>query len=127
MSVLDDIREYDPEYEPVDDACRKAAIPRSLFAAALNRVFYDGYYGPVSAQAWIEASDEEEHAEAVARTADALGILERVSDEIEGYRETFFVEQDGEEVEWTQESVSADDLRREVLAVVLDVYGRLPW
>ena len=128
MSVLERIRESDTEYDPVVPACEAAGIPRALFAAALNRVFLDGYYGPIRPEAWIEAHEGEEHLEEVALTRHALVLLERVSDEIEGYRETFFgLDEDDEEVEWTEETVSAEAIRREVFAVVYDIYGRLPW
>ena len=87
MSVLETIRESDTEYDPVVPACEAAGIPRALFAAALNRVFLDGYYGPIRPEAWIEAHEGEEHVEEVALTRHALVLLERVSDEIEGYHE----------------------------------------
>ncbi len=62
----------------------------------------------------------------MARTADALALLERVSDKIEGYRETHFgLDEDGEDVDWTEETVSADELRREVLQIVYEICGRL--
>ncbi len=61
-------------------------------------------------------------------TADALKLLEQVSDEIEGYCEQQFgLDEEGEEVEWTEETVSAEEIRREVLQVLYYVYGRLPW
>jgi hypothetical protein len=127
-STVERIREEDPSFDPAALACEAAGIPRALYAAALNRVFYDGYYGPVSPEAWIEAHDEEEHAEAVGRIADALAILAKVSDEIEGYHEIVFaVDDDGEEVEWTEETVSAAEIRRDLLAAVYDIYGALPW
>lgn len=127
-STVERIRDDDPSFDPATSACVAARIPRALYAAALNRVFFDGYYGPVSPKAWIEANDEEEHAEAVGRITDALAILRMVSDEIEGYHETcFVVEDDGEDLEWPEETVSAAEIRRDLLSSVYDIYGGLPW
>ena len=127
-TLLQRLSEDDPEYDPVANACEAAGIPRDLFSAALNRVYYDGHYGPVSPQSWLASHDGEEHAEAVADTADALEVLERVSDEIEGYCEAQLgLDDAGDEVEWTEETVSADEIRREVLQVLYYLYGRLPW
>lgn len=126
--TVERIRDDDPSFDPVALACAAAAIPRPLFFAALNRVFYDGYYGPVQPEAWIEAHDRGERAKAVARVSEALSILARVSDEIDGYREICYaVDEDGSEVEWTEEVVSAEEIRRDLLAAVYDIYGHLPW
>ena len=128
-STVERIQDEDPSFDPAAYACEAAGIARTLYAAAKNRVFYDGYYGPVSPEDWIESHDEDEqHAEAVARVRDALAILQKVSDEVEGYRETFFdVDEDGDEVEWTEETVPAEEIRRDLFAVVYEIYGHLPW
>ncbi len=122
-SLIQQIQGEDPSYDPVALACEQAGVGRELFAAALDRVFVDGFYGPVSASDWRHQDGREPSS-----VADALAVLERVSGGVDDYRTTFYAEnEDGDEVEWLESVADAADIRREVFSAVLEIYGRLPW
>ncbi len=94
-SLIAQIQAEDPSYDPVTLACEKGGVDAQVFAAALDRVYIDGYYGPVSSADWQEEDGREPSS-----VPGALAVLERVSAAIDGYREPFYGEdEDGEEVE----------------------------
>lgn len=122
-SLIEQIQGGDPSYDPVALACEAAGVEREVFAAAFDRVYVDGFYGPVSDEDWREQDGREP-----ASVSRALKVLERVSDAVDDYRETVCgQDQDGELVEWEETRVGASDIRREVFAVVYEIYGGLPW
>ncbi len=121
--LIEHIQADDPCWDPVALACAGAGVDREVFAAALDRVYADGFYGPVSEAEWREQDGREPFS--VSR---ALRVLSEVSDAVDDCRETFWGEdEDGEEVEWEETVAEASDIRREVFAVVFEIYGRLPW
>lgn len=75
------IRDNDPEYDPIAIACQAAGIPRETAKAAADRVYCDGYYGPISADDWREQDGREP-----ATVSDALEILKRLADAIPDYK-----------------------------------------
>ncbi len=122
-TIIQQIQADDPSFDPVAFACAKAGIATEVFATALDRVYFGGFHGPVSASEWRQQDGREPSS-----VSDALAVLERVSDAIDDYRETFYGEdEDGDEVEWQETIAEASEIRREVLAPVFEIYGRLPW
>ncbi len=122
-SLIEQIQGEDPSYDPVALACEQAGVDREAFTAALDRVVVDGFYGPVRPADWRQQDGREPSS-----VSDALAVLERVSGHVEDYRATSFGEdEDGDEVEWQETVAEASDIRREVFAVVFEIYGRLPW
>jgi len=123
-SVIEQIRDDYPAYDPVEQACQDAGISRELFRAALSRVVLDGYYGPISDKDWEEQDGREPYS-----VKEALKILQKVSDEIEGYREYIHYgeDDDGEIIEIEEETVDANDIRRDIFSGVVEIYGGLPW
>ncbi len=106
LSLIEQIQGEDPSYDPVALACEASGVDRELFAAALDRVYVDGFHGPVSATDWREQDGREPSS-----VSEALAVLERVSDAADDYRETFQgVDEDGDEVEWQE--ITAEAWRR---------------
>ena len=122
-TIIQQIQADDPSFDPVALACEKASIDREAFAGALDRVYFGGFHGPVSASEWRQKDGREPSS-----VSGALDVLGRVSEEIDDYRETFYaVDEDGDEVEWQETVAEASEIRREVFAAVFEIYGRLPW
>ena len=122
-SLIQQIQGDDPSYDPISLACHASGVDRERFAAALDRVYIDGFHGPVSATDWQEQDGREP-----STVSEALGVLAEVSDGIDDYRETVYGEdEDGDEVEWQETVADACDIRREVFAAVIEIYGHLPW
>ncbi len=122
-TIIQQIQADDPSFDPVALACARADVAREVFAAALDRVFFGGFHGPVSASEWRRQDGREPSS-----VSGALAVLSRVSDAIDDYRETFYGEdEDGDEVEWQETVAEASEISREVFAVVFEIYGRLPW
>ncbi len=122
-TIIEQIQAEDPSFDPVALACEKAGVAREAFAAVLDRVYFGGVHGPVSAAEWRQQDGREPYS-----VSEALAVLGRVSDAIDDYRETFYAEdEDGDEVEWQETVAEASDIRREVFAAVFEIYGRLPW
>ena len=64
----------------------------------------------------------------VSHVPEALAVLGRVSDGIDDYRETFYGEgDDDEELEFSETTADAEDIRRDLFSGVLEIYGRLPF
>lgn len=123
QSLIEQIQQEDPSFDPVALACEQSGVDREAFDAALDRVYSGGVYGPLSPSDW-QAQDGREPA----TVAEALTVLARVSDSIDDYRETFYGEdEDGDEVEWQEITAHASDLRRELFSAFFEIYGRLPW
>ncbi len=122
-SLIEQIQAEDPSYDPVALACREAGVEREMFAAALDRVYVDGYYGPVSGADWLEQDGREPSS-----VSEALAVLGRVSAAVDDYRETVYgQDEDGEEVEWEETVAEASEIRGEVFGAVVEIYGHLPW
>ncbi len=122
-TIIQQIQGDDPSFDPVALACAKAGVARKVFAAALDRVYFGGFHGPVSASEWRQQDGREPSS-----VPEALTVLGRVSGAIDDYRETFYGEdEDGDEVEWQETVAEASEIRREVFAAVFEIYGRLPW
>lgn len=89
-SLVETIRDNDPSYDPLRAACERAGVPYKsdgapatpCYCAARDRVYFDGYYGPLRDADWREQDGREP-----AALVDALDIVRRVAAEIEDYRE----------------------------------------
>jgi hypothetical protein len=124
-TIIDYIQDDDPSYDPLEGGLARANVSRETFAAASDRVYFDGYYGPVSAEDWAEQDGREP-----AKVSDALGILAKVDNEIEDYRVTVIGLCDDEDCDVEHESdevtASAHDISRAVFASVIEIYGTTP-
>ena len=133
-SIIENIRNDDPSFDPLATALVDAGVSREQFAAALDRVVIDGNFGPISPADWREQDGREP-----ATVAEALAVLGKVSDAVSDYRLTSTEycadpdECEGEDGQMclghdTDEvAADADDLRREIFAQVREIYGSLPF
>lgn len=122
-SLIERIQGEDPSFDPVALACHTSGVDRDRFAAALDRVTIDGFYGPVSSADWRDQDGREP-----STVEQALRVLAKVAECIDDYRETVYGEdEDGEEFEITETLADAEDIRREVFSGVVEIYGHLPW
>ena len=86
MTVIDEIQNEDPSYDPLTYALIEANISRKTWEAATDRVYFDGYYGPISASDWEEQDGREPYT-----VSEALKIISTVLDEVEDYKTDYDV------------------------------------
>lgn len=133
-TILDEIRDEDPEWDPVPAALESAGIDAETFKAAKDRIYCDGYHGPISAEDWREQDGREP-----ATMGEALRIFKSVSDEIGDYtrREFGYCQGPGDIHEDDLESceghegdpelsVSARDIRAARWPWYVEIYGTTP-
>lgn len=82
-SVIEMIRDDDPSYDPLAQACESAGISKETAGAAYARVYYDGYYGPLNAADWREQDGRQPD-----NVPDALAVLRELADHVEDYKVT---------------------------------------
>ena len=126
--IVSRIQDDDPSFNPLAPALARAGVSSDLYHAAFDRVYFDGFYGPISAADWVEQDGRDP-----STVTAALVILGRVSDEIEGYREIIVCsdpncdhDDDGDH-EWEEETASAEEIRRDVFRIIIEIYGHLPF
>jgi hypothetical protein len=133
------IQDDDPSYDPLALACQEAGIKPKVFDAALDRVIFDGFYGPVSTEDWREQDGREP-----ASIAEARHIVHEVAFAVQDYKQTHLEmcedprcggwdwdeedpERSGESHEHEiEERVEADALRRDLFRHVYEIYGFIP-
>jgi hypothetical protein len=131
-SLLDAIRENDPEYDPIPAALEAAGVSGAVFAAAESRVYCDGYFSPSQAD-W----EEEDPTRPSMTPAEGLGILAAVADQFEDYVASEFQyfgdpanecgcrgECIGHDVEVCRND--AADIARDRFHYVVEIYGDSP-
>lgn len=139
-SIIERIRENDPEYRPISEETEKDP----LFRFAESYIYADGYYGPFTAREILEESGLEgrgltlSQAKKILRWKDpreeCLSILKDAADSIEDYREIMYVGCDDVECEpclkdfashEVEETLAeASDIKRERFSYVYEIYGR---
>jgi len=139
-SIIDRIREDDPEYRPLSEETEKDP----LFRFAESYIYADGYFGPYTPEEIIRESGIRERgltlsqAKRILRWKDAreecLSILKDAADSIEDYREIMYVGCDDVECEAclkdfasheVEETLaSADDIKHARFSYVYEIYGR---
>ena len=132
------IQDDDPSYDPLTLACQEAKIERATFNAALDRVVFDGFYGPVSTEDWREQDGREP-----ASIAEARHIVHEVAFAVQDYIQTQLemCEDPGcGKWDWNEETqsgdesheheieerVEADEIRRDLFRRVYEIYGFIP-
>lgn len=53
-SIIEYIQDEDPSYDPLTQALAKLKIDREDWKAANNRIYADGYFGPINQEEWEE-------------------------------------------------------------------------
>ena len=117
-SVVDQIRETNPSYDPLETAREKAGISVDTLKAAINRVYYDGYYGPISPESWLEQDGREP-----STVSGALDILAKVAENVEDYWDN----EDGEFGFDFNNLVDSTDIVKSEWKFLIDIYGSLPF
>lgn len=134
-SIIAQIRNDDPSFDPLATALASAKVSREKFDAAFDRVVVDGNFGPISPADWREQDGREP-----TTVSEALAILGRVSDEIDDYRSEFTAycplggfdtctedpENCGGHTDY-EIVATAEDIRRAVFGKVVNIYGNLPF
>lgn len=117
-TVVDVIRESNPSYNPIETACEKAGIDPDYLKNAIDRVYTDGYFGPISAGTWEEEDGREPYS-----VAEALEILAKVAENVEDYWDS----EDGEFGFDFNNRVDAHDIVKSEWKFLIDIYGSLPF
>lgn len=134
QSLINAIQQDDPSYDPLALALAKTPfIGVDLFSAACDRVYIDGYYGPVSAEDWKETDGRKPYT-----VKEALNIIARVLANVENVWEVRYCEDLMEEFpqefeNWTpckeckghktDMIAQAEEIRAEIVYWYRDIYG----
>lgn len=80
-TIIDEIQDNDPSYDPLALALEKTPdVDKDLWKAATDRVYFDGYYGPLSPSDWEEQDGRKPYT-----LAEALTIIAKVLENVERY------------------------------------------
>lgn len=122
------IQADDPSYDPLALALAKTPdISIDLFAAACDRVYFDGYYGPIDPVEWQEQDGRKPYSVLAARKIIAQ-VLANVEDykDIEYCGEPYFINHDeeyGHECQGHEYGrVLAEDIRAEIVYWYREIY-----
>lgn len=117
-SVISMIQANYPEYNPIEQARIAAGISEDDLHAAVDRVYYDGYYGPISPAEWAEQDGRSPNT-----VSEALNILHKVADNVEDYWDT----DDGEFGFDFNMHVESRDIVKAAWPFLTEIYGSLPF
>lgn len=80
-TIIQEIQDDDPSFDPLGLALKKTPfVSRKLWDAATDRVYFDGYYGPINPEEWKEQDGRKPYS-----VKEALKIIIRVLDNVERY------------------------------------------
>jgi hypothetical protein len=122
-NIIGIIQENDPSYDPLALALTKSNIERDTWRAACSRVYYDGYYGPISNEDWLEQDGREPSS-----VEEATNIIAHVLEKVESYYELEFCEEGTTDTVCTGHSnwdtkVNADEIRAALIPFYKEIYG----
>jgi hypothetical protein len=118
QTVIDQIREFHPSYNPIETARLAAGISEETLEAAVDRVYYDGYYGPIRPDEWKEQDGRQPYT-----VTEALDIMRKVADEVEDYWDN----DDGEFGFDFNSRVDSYDIVKANWPFLIEIYGGLPF
>ena len=133
-SIIRKIREEDPEYDPVPLALENSGVSRALFGFCENYIISDGYFGPIGFKRMFEESSPKSRGLTRAETKEiknakdprafCLSKLRSVANEFLDYKEyTLAVDDDGNEYEELECTVTARELAEDRFYYVREIYG----
>jgi len=129
-SLIREIQEDDPSYDPIPQALIRAKIPEPVFRFAEQFIFWDGHYGPFSTKDLLEEAsiEERELTEETFALCDSrdkcLAVLRAVAEEIDDYTEIAFdIDEDGEEREYEECRTDSRDIVDDRFHYVREIYG----
>lgn len=83
-SIIEEIQDDDPSFDPLALALAKTPfVGKKLWLAACDRVYFDGYYGPINPVEWKEQDGRKPYS-----VKEALEIIAKVLENVEDYRDT---------------------------------------
>jgi len=112
-SVISEIQNEDPSYDPLALALSRARVSREEFQVAWSTVLWDGVYGP---------SGLDPGAPGVTAS---LEVLRAVRDAIDDYYELVYLGDDetGEPIERLELRCEAAVIARELFSPVIEIWG----
>ena len=133
-SIICKINEEDPEYDPIPLALEKSGVSRALFEFCENYIIFDGYFGPIGFKRMFEESspksrgltrqETKEIKNAKDPRAFCLSKLRSVADKFLDYKEyTLAVDDDGNEYEELECTVTALEIAEDRFYYVREIYG----
>lgn len=117
-NVITMIRAFYPEYDPIVQARIAANITEETLDAAVDRVYTDGYYGPISPDEWKEQDGRKPYT-----VTEALNILREVADNVDDYWDS----DDGEFGFDFNMHVESRDIVKAAWPFLTEIYGGLPF
>lgn len=129
MNIIEAIRRDDPSFDPLANALAESGVSRAEYETATSRVYWDGYYGPISDADWNE------HDGRPMTMQQAHDIIGKVAEAVGDYHEMTLELCDDEDCETCREecghevdvsTVAARDIRRELFAPFVAIYGADP-
>lgn len=130
--TINAIQEDDPSYDPLGEALIKSGVLLSLFNNACDRVYYDGYYGPISDEEWLEQDGR-----VPSSVRESIWLIAKVLSEIEDYKEIAYCDDlrhspyarlndeycEDECIGHEVGRASAEEIRREIVYWYREIYG----
>lgn len=114
-NIIEQIQEDDPSYDPLAIPLRRAHYSRRMFNAACDRIYSDGYYGPINPQEWAEQDGRKPY-----YVSSALKIVAKVLQEVESYIDSEDWASTGMDVRY----FDADDIRAALVSPwYQEIYG----
>lgn len=80
-NIIEQIQEDDPSFDPLGFALHKSKFTKEQWNSATDRIYIDGYYGPINPSEW-----EEQDGRTPYSVGEALSIVAKILDEVEDYR-----------------------------------------
>lgn len=122
-TVIGLIQEDDPSYDPLTPALEKAGVSKELWEAATDRIYFDGYYGPVNPEEWKEQDGREP-----SRISEAINIVAKVLENVGDYWEIQYCAGDETETVCTghrdwDSKVDASEIKRALIPWYSTIYG----
>ncbi len=129
LKVLKNLSNEDPataeyvEDQYMKDAAKEAGVTVKKLNAAMDRVYSDGYFGPISKQEWIEQYGRGDTADIKVALKIVEDAMSYVPSDIEYFDPRFEWEEDEDGNALPNAIIPGEFIRDEVFSFYYDIYG----
>lgn len=122
-NVVEIIQMNNPSYDPLGEALTASGVSMDTWNAAGSRIYYDGYFGPLSDEDWKEQDGREP-----SNVKEAIAVVAKVLDKVESYYEFDFCEPGSTHTNctghriWNTE-VHSSEIKQALIPFYKEIYG----